>query len=233
MKQLAVELARELYASGAYSDQPLRELVVIAAMNMVDAERKLDPAAIPDLTEAERTVLVTLQTFFSDLNSSLETSAPDQVQQRVAEAAAKLRQSLVHEPQLKLPTMTLCTRVNGFGDYAAFDSNTFVAGAEQKAIVYLEIADFVSEINEKNEYVTELSQQLTIYSDRDGIPVWTGEWQAAVDVTRNQRRDFFTVQVVTLPRNLSVGKYTLKARVRDDKSKAEAETSVGFEIALN
>ncbi len=232
MKQLAVDLARELYSAGAYSEQPLRELVVIAAMNMVDADRKLDPAAIPDLTDQERAVLLTLQTFFTDLNASLQSGAPDDVQQRVADAAAKLRQSLVHEPQLKLPTVALCTRVGGFGDYAPFDHYAFTAGAEQKAIVYLEIDDFVSEINDKGEYVTELSQQLTIYSDRDGIPAWTGDWQTAVDVTKNKRQDFFTVQGITLPKNLSVGKYTLKLRVRDEKSKAEAETSVGLEIGV-
>jgi hypothetical protein len=232
MKQLAIDLARELYASGAYSDQPLRELVVIAAMNMVDADRKLDPAAIPDLTESERTVLATLQAFFADLNAGLQTTAPDEVQQHVADAAAKLRQSLVHEPQLQAPIIALCTRVNGFGDYAPFDDYSFTAGLENKAIVYLEIDDFVSEINNKGEYVTELSQQLTIYSERDGIPQWKDDWQSAVDVTKNKRQDFFTVQVITIPKNLSVGKYTLKARVRDEKSKAEAEISLGFEVKI-
>lgn len=233
IKQLTVDLARELYAAGAYSDHPLRELTAIAAMSMVQPERRIDPIAIPDLTDEERQVLASLQTFFGDIGKCMEQGGSGQVGDGVAHAAATLRQSLVHEPHLKLPRIALCTRVGGFGDYAPFAHYSFLAGTEQKAIVYLEIADFVSEINQNNEYVTELSQQLTMYSDRDGIPVWKEDWQAATDVTRNKRQDFFTVQVITLPKPLSVGKYTLKVRVRDEKSKAEAETSIPFELVAD
>jgi hypothetical protein len=231
IRQLTVDLARELYAAGAYSENPLRELVVIAAMNMSDPERKLDPAAIPDLTDDERQVLASLQTFFANMGESMDKGS--EMTAEVASAAASLRSALVHEPQLKLPSIALCTRVGGFGDYSPFERNAFLAGAEQKAIVYLEIADFVSEVNQNNEYVTELSQQLTLYSDRDGIPVWKEDWQPATDVTRNKRQDFFTVQVIKFPKALSVGRYTLKVRVRDEKSKAESESSLPVEIVAD
>jgi hypothetical protein len=231
IRQLTVELARELYAAGAYSEHPLRELTVIAAMGMSDPERKLDPAAIPDLTDDERALLASLQTFFASVGDTLERGSD--VHAAVAQAAAALRQSLVHEPELQLPTLALCTRVEGFGNYVPFERAMFLAGAEQKAIVYLEIEDFVSEINQNNEFVTDLSQQLTIFSERDGIPVWHEDWQQATDVTRNKRQDFFTTQVITLPKSLSVGKYTLKVRVRDEKSKAESETSIPFELVAD
>jgi hypothetical protein len=231
LRQLTVDLARELYATGSYSEHPLRELTLIAAMSMLEPERRLDPAAIPDLTDDEREVLASLQTFFGEIGSTLDGGTA--VTDGVAQAAATLRQSLTHEPRLALPTAMLCTRVGGFGDYTAFERLMFLAGGEQKVIVYLEVKDFVSDINQDNAYVTELSQQLTIYSDRDGIPVWKEDWQAATDVSRNKRQDFFTVQVITLPKALGVGKYTLKARMRDEKSKAEAETSIPLELVAD
>jgi hypothetical protein len=231
LRQLMVDLSRELYATGAYSEAPLRQLMMIAAMSMIDPDRKLEPQAIPDLTEKERDLLGKLQAFFAELGKSLDGS-PD-ADKAIIEAVAKLRESIVKEPQLKLATIALCTRVGGFGDFSEFDKRAFLALAEQKAIVYLEIEDFTSQLNSKSEYVTEISQQLTIYNDRDGIPVWRGDWQAAVDVTKNKRQDFFTVQVITLPKALSVGKYHMKVRVRDEKSGAEAENSLDFEMVAD
>ena len=67
--------------------------------------------------------------------------------------------------------------MGGFGDFTEFTrgrespSFVFLAHAERRAIVYVEIDDFASELNEAGEWVTELSQQLVIYADRDGIPV--------------------------------------------------------------
>lgn len=231
LNQLMVDLGRELYANGAYSDTPLRQLLVIAAMSMVDPERTIDAQAVPDLSEKERELLGKLQTFFAELGRSLDDS--DDVEHTIVDAVARLRESIVRPLQLQLPTATLCTRVGGFGDYSAFGRNSFLAHSEQKVIVYLEVDEFTSTLNDKGEYVTELSQQLTIYADRDGIPVWKEDWQAAVDVTKNKRKDFFTVQVITLPKALSVGKYQLKVRMRDEKSGAEAETAIPFEMVAD
>ncbi len=72
-----------------------------------------------------------------------------------------------------------------------------------------------------------------MYSDRDGIPVWREHWQAGVDVSKNDREDFFIVQIVTLPDRLSVGRYHLKIHIRDEKSGAEAERSMEFEMVAD
>ena len=97
-------------------------------------------------------------------------------------------------------------------------------------MVYLEIDEFTSELNEKGQWVTELSQELVIYSDRDGIPVQREGWQTGVDLTKHRRTDFFVVQIITLAERLSVGRYQLKIRVRDERSGAEAETAIDFEM---
>lgn len=231
LKALMVDLSRELYANGSYSATPLRELLMIAAMSMLDPQRAVDPQSVPDLTEKERELLGKLQEFFASLGRSLENNSDTEA--AIVEAVAKLREALVKQPTLRLPAALLCTRVSGFGDYTPFEKYVFLAQSQQKAILYLEIADFLSELNAKGEYVTQIAQQLTIYSDRDGIPVWKEDWQTAVDVTKVKRQDFFTVQVITLPKALSVGKFHLKVRVRDEKSLAEAETTISFEMVAD
>ncbi len=54
-----------------------------------------------------------------------------------------------------------------------------------------------------------------------------------MDVTSKTRRDFFTTQLIALPPALSVGKYHLKIRVRDENSGAEAEDSLPFEMVAD
>jgi hypothetical protein len=139
----------------------------------------------------------------------------------------------VHQPQLRLTHEAMCMSVEGFGKLVPFDKASFLAGQEQRVIVYVEVENFTSEANSNGQWVTELSQELVIYNDSDGLPVWRTDWQTAPDVTTNKRRDFYLVNVVTLPKALTLGKYQLKISVRDNKSSAEAETSIPFTIVAD
>ena len=96
--------------------------------------------------------------------------------------------------------------------------------------MYVELENFTSELNDKGQWVTELSQQLEVLNERDGIPVWREDWQTGVDQSRKKREDFFIVQVITLPDRLAVGRYNLKIRIRDDRSGAEAEAAIDFDM---
>ncbi len=232
VRQLIVQLSLELYRKAAYSDEPLRDLLLIAATSMLDPDRALAPQAIGVLTQREREILECMQAFFSDLGSQLQATGDPEV---VVSAADALGRSLASHPQLSVATAALCSRVGGFGDYDEFPRNdagrySFLAHSGQQAVVYVEVDDYQSEHNDKEQWVTELSQQLVIYSDRDGIPVWREDWQVGVDASKNRRQDFFIVQLITLPRQLSVGRYQLKILLRDRKSGAEAETAVELEM---
>ncbi|MHC5022597.1 MAG: hypothetical protein ACYTGG_01625 [Planctomycetota bacterium] len=237
INELIVQLSGELYREAAYDDVPLRQLLLIAALTIADPDRALQPEAIGGLTDRERELLGQFQAFFAAVGRDLDGERD--VEAVLGEAVADLRRALSREPQLTLPRAMLCTRVGGFGDFTEFTrlresgSYAFLAHAEQRAIVYMEITDFTSELNEAGEWVTELSQQLVIYADRDGIPVWKKDWEPVVDRTRNQRSDFFTVQIITLPKALSVGRYHLKLRVRDEQSGAEAETGIPFQMVAD
>jgi hypothetical protein len=228
---LLVKVRQHLNSQAAYSDQPLRELLGIAAMGLVDPELRLNPQAFPDLSETERELLTKLQGFFAKLGEDLDGSI--EAEEAIVNAVLELQKSLVQEPELKLPAAAMCWRVGGFGDYQPFERNAFLAHSEQQVILYLEIDGFTSELNKMNQWLTEISQQLEIINDSDGIPVWSEPWQKAVDVTSHQRRDFFTTQIITLPKPLSVGRYHLKIRVRDERSGAEAEESITFEMVAD
>jgi hypothetical protein len=226
-----VNVRRLLYQRSLDSDRPLRELVAIAAMALVDPGLALPPGADRDLSDGDVETLERLHEFFSELGTALQSS--ESVEDSIARAAAELRKALAHEPELTLPAAALCWRVQGFGAFDPFDVNRFLAHAEQQVILYLEIDGFVSEENERKQWVTEVSQQLEIYSVHDRMPVWSEPWQKAVDATAKIRRDFFTIQRITLPEALSVGSYALKIRVRDERSGAEAEKSIPFEMVAD
>ncbi|MCP3903551.1 MAG: hypothetical protein GY715_07930 [Planctomycetes bacterium] len=226
-----VRLRQKLYRASIDSDQPIRELIAIAAMSLVDPQLELPDGADRQLTDTEQEVLRDLHAFFVRLGGSLDGSA--RADEAIALAVNDLQKSLVPESSLGLPTARLCWRVGGFGDFEPFDRTAFLAHAEQQFILYLEIDGFTSRANERGQWVTEVSQRLEIYSDRDGIPVWSESWQKAVDVTANQRRDFFTTQLITLPKALSVGRYQLKIQVRDEASGAESEESIAFEMVAD
>lgn len=231
LDQLLVDLRRELYRNSIDEDQPLRHLLTIAATSMVHPDRTIDPEVFRDLTDRERELLQIFQTFFARVGTELDgdTTAEDVL----INAILELKKEVAHDPDFKLPSVAMCYRVGGFGDFDVFPRNAFLAHAEQKFVLYVEISGFTSEMNDKNEWVTEVSQQLEIYSDADGIPVWSDPWRRAVDVTTNQRRDFFTTQIITLPKALSVGKYHLKVRVRDEHTGAEAEESIPFDMVAD
>ncbi len=235
LRQLVVELSAELYRQAAYRDMPLPELLLIAATTMVSPDRALAPDAIPGLTDRERELILKMQTFFAQLGQDLvKTQDPE----AIVAAVNALYSGLADEPQLRLPHVALCTEVRGFGDYDQFPLNqagryAFLAHSRQQVVIYVEIEDFTSELNNKGQWLTELSQQWVVYSDSDGIPVWREDWQVGVDMSRNRRDDFWIVQVITLPKELSVGRYQLKIHIRDEMSGAETETAIDFEMVAD
>lgn len=229
LQQLMIELSTELRRRGSDSDAPLPYLLAIAGMALADPDRAVDPESLYDLSNEERELFGLFQDFFARTGRDL-TDCQD-ARDAIADAVAGLRESLAGE--LRLPTAELCYSVTGFGIYKTFDRYAFLAHQGQQVIVYLEIDDFESELNKQGKWITETSQLLTIYGD-DGLAVWGGrDWATAVDAAQKRRRDYFTVQTITLPNALSVGKYTLKIRVRDEKTGAEAERSIPFEMVAD
>lgn len=233
LQRTMIDFSRELSAGSTLSDHPMKELLVLASMSILDPSRALDADAFPDLTAEERELLTAMQVWFTAVGEELNAGADSWAV--LHNASDQLEKQLNRIPDLKLPSVVMCTRVSGFGDYDEWSDRTnedatytFVAHGRQPVIIYAEMVGFESTLNDRELWETITSQHLTIYSDRDGIPVWKEDWQTAADRSQIQRRDYFTVQQMMLPPGLSVGNYHLKLRVRDEKSGAEVERNIPF-----
>lgn len=214
---------------------PMRELLAFASKSILDSDRNISEDEIINLNSEDRELLETMQSWFADVGENLGN---DEDAWKVMEAASdSLQKQLKRGPELKLPSVALCTRVGGFGDYDEWGNRTgdeiysFVAHAGQPVIIYAEMEGVSSDLNDRKLWETITSQHLVIFSERDGIPLWEEQWQTAADRSQVRRKNYFTTQVVELPPALSAGKYHLRLRVRDEKNGAEAEHSIRFTMA--
>ena len=223
-----VDLQRELMRSSAFSDQPMREILAMALLAVIDPEIELTTDHLRDLTADEQEKVLLFNRIFSGLGQKLDanTNSVD----ALVECIEQLRTELVDLPELRIPDAALCWRVERFGTYDRFEPYRFLANEGQEVILYLELLGFTSVLGAEGTWVTELSQQIRIYDDRSGVLVWEDPWRSVTDTSTRERTDFFTTQQIFLPRRLSIGRYNLKIHVRDEQSGAEAERTLTFDI---
>lgn len=142
----------------------------------------------------------------------------------------ELSDRLRGQAELSVPTVALCTKVTAFGSYEPIDPARFVAGKQQQAVVYCEVENFLSQPNEQNQYETKLTQDVVLYTEASGLPVWSDRKSTYDDKSRRRRRDFFMAKIITLPSNLSIGRYLLKVTVEDQQARHIAENTLPIEI---
>ena len=134
------------------------------------------------------------------------------------------------EGELTIPTLALCSRVDGFGVYEPMDAGHFKAGREQQAILYCEIDNFASKQDEKRLWTTRLQEQITLYTE-SGVRAWGEDKPRETrDESRNKRRDFFLVKMVTLPATLAPGRYILKVTIVDEQAQRIAEGTLPVQV---
>ncbi len=155
---------------------------------------------------------------------------------RASDLMGRLSRRLAAARGLRVTTATLCTRVQGFGRYEEFGSNVFLAGQAQPVIVYVEVDGFASEAIPGGASGTlnevKLSQRLEMYHAADGLNTWNRAAETDRTVSRNELRDYYLINQVVLPSNLSVGRYVLKVVMRDLNSERGAvdEALIPIEI---
>jgi hypothetical protein len=132
--------------------------------------------------------------------------------------------------ELSVPTVALCTKATIFGVYDPIDPARFIAGKEQQVVVYCEVENFLSLPNQKNLYETKLTRDIVLYTEASGLPVWSDQKRTYDDLCHRRRHDFFIARVITLPANLTIGRYLLKVTVEDQQAKHIAENTVPIEI---
>jgi hypothetical protein len=134
------------------------------------------------------------------------------------------------QADLMIPAAALCRSVEGFGKYEPLEPARFAAGKEHKAIIYCEVANFASNLNERQMWETRLKQDLVLYTEF-GAPVWNDRTETIIDSARNRRHDFFVNKRIVIPANLTIGRYLLKVSIVDTQANRVAEATVPLVIA--
>lgn len=211
------------------NEPAMRRALTAATLHAAVGESTLDPALTQSLGHSERR---TVERYQRMVLGTLE---------QVATRGARLNRSALferidtlfeHEP-LEIRELVLCREVSGYGIYEPFDRHIFLAGEPQRLIVYVELDHFHAEPTGDDQYEVKLQQQIVLYNEADGLAVWRHDPVHITDVSRNRRRDFFVVQLVTLPARLNVGNYRLKVRVTDEHGGSIDETTTRIQLVAD
>jgi len=195
-------------------------------------------ALVARLSPPELRSLTAASTLLTDWAGRVTQTSDPGSPARSADLLATAARSLSGAASVRLPVATLCTRVEGFGQYDPVPTLTFSAGKAVRAVLYVEVDGHSHQAHTTpGNWAVELTQE--VIHDADGSLQWYKPEQRVLDVSRNQRRDFFLVQPIDLPQTLSVGNYTLRVTVRDlgptrqGRAPDQAEATVKFAVVAD
>jgi hypothetical protein len=185
-------------------------------------------AAMAQLPAEDRELITAYMDGLTNFRNALRADS-NMLLSRKVRPLIEMSDRLRARADLGISSLRLCKRVEGFGVYDPIDPVRFTAGRQAEFIVYAEVENFASQLNTaqpgQQQWETKLSQDLALYSE-NGMEVWRSKNEVFTDLSRNRRRDFFVVKRVSLPDNLVVGRYLLKATIVDQQSNRVAESSV-------
>lgn len=182
------------------------------------------------LSEAEVASLDAARRLFDGLRSDGGIADPA----RVSDVLERIQRDLAARAGLRIVRAELCTRVLGYGRYETFPANRFIAGRPQEVIVYAEVDGFAHNETVGDDgdtrFEVELSQRLELYHVADDLNTWNRAAETDKTVSRNRVRDYYLINQVTLPANLTIGRYHLKVVMRDRIGGNLAEAIIPIEI---
>ncbi len=219
----------QLVAALQQEDAPaLHRALAAAAVSAADPQRRLDEAFLADLGPRQRQAVERYHRMVLDVYDQIANGSERLDGRTLAEHI----DAVVGPLPIQISTIELCKRVRGFGVYDAFDASRFLAGRDHKMIVYVEVDHFVPVETSTGEFEVKLTQEVELY-DKDGLMVWRHDPVNIVDRSRNQRRDFFTVQMIALPARLTVGTFHLKVRLADEHGQTRTERTLDLDIVAD
>jgi hypothetical protein len=223
-EQLIAKLADSMKTP---TDSDVTPYIRRAALAVLDPTKELKEEDLAALSPQDRRVVLAWQQTFAQLGQSGMDRA------KLEDLANKLTDQLASQRTLRLSNVKLCSKVNGYGVYDEFPKYTFLAGAEHPMIVYAELANFADQTTSDGKHQVKLTQEVVIYNQSDGLPVWRHQPVQVVDESFNRRRDFFVVQIIRLSDRLTVGKYNMKVTVTDEIGNTVDEATIPFSIVAD
>ena len=221
----AEDLSRRVAASPTttaevHQHASLRLLQLLAG----ETEKALEP--IPHIPPAE-------QDYWSRQIFAIATyldhhSQPDD-KRRAAASVGHLDEAVAHLRELgalSLRNLSFCKNVFGYGAYEPYENDTFSPG--EQVSLYVEVENYHSSSSEKG-YCTLLGATYELLDDK-GKRVSGGDFPDVDDCCRSRRRDFHIQFGLSVPENLSPGRYRVELVVKDRQSDKLGHATVPFEI---
>jgi hypothetical protein len=234
IERLTTELAARLREQAEAGEQPLQALAAIAALELIQPGIYESPLAAELLTSGERDTLNLWRDMLRYTGRSLAENDSSGTLLRSIRVANEQARELA---TLGLTKVALCARVDGFGQYEELESNTMLAGKPHRVGLYVEVDGFGarpgSNANGVPAFGVELTRELSLYHDADGLLAWRRPGVDITDSSLNRRRDFFFSEVIELPQTLTVGSYRLKVAVTDRVTGAVAESIIPIDIVAD
>jgi hypothetical protein len=183
--------------------------------------------AIASLTGEDQEVLSAILDGLANFRAVMSGDDNSMLSKKVRpllEMADRLRPKV----ELKIPALTLCSRVDGFGAYETMSAGTLAAGREQGTIIYCEVENFSSRMNERGLWQTSLTYEAALM-DEKGKVVWDDKRLPVSDTCRSRRNDFYVIKKVKWPA-LAAGDYFLKVRVTDAQANRGQEATLAVKM---
>lgn len=150
-------------------------------------------------------------------------------ERRASEAAGHLSRAALELGEsglLVAKNLTLCKEVRGFGAVVKFDSEAFKPG--QTTLLYAEVENFTVEETARGWH-TRIRASYEIH-DRQGAKVAGDDWPLVEEHCQRRRHDYFVPFLLTLPRRLYDGEYTLQLTLEDMLSQRLTQASLDFTV---
>lgn len=247
MRTAAERLRAELAKPDLAPDQRTKCEAILSLLLLAEEDPEQAVSALESFDDEElefwrRTVL--------GLGVLLDTNNLPKRQDRVDAAAEHMHEgltSLTTLGRLRVRNLTLCTKVDGYGDFVECGPGGLKPG--DLVALYVEVENYLVEpvatsLTQANwaangtrrkaaatapMYATELHGRYDIY-DASGRLIATHDLPVARDECRNRRRDYYIAYTQYLPKSLTPGSYTLDLTIEDKKANKMGNAVVDFQI---
>jgi len=128
--------------------------------------------------------------------------------------------------RLQIRRLTLCERIDGFGNVTEYPTTDFDPG--QRVLIYAEIQNFRSQLTAEGFYQSEFAALIEFLRDGDGEILETIRLPQIMDRCDVERTDFYQSFELTVP--ALAGKYTVRLKLRDQLSLQTTEAQLEFNV---
>ena len=197
---------------GGSKDPDRVKALMAAALSVASDHKQMDPVLLDALDPKSREQVAR---FHQMIAVAFDELAGDKAATLTRGDMIRKIDEVFGAMPLQIEQFQLCRRVDSYGVFEPFASTRFLAGRVNRVLVYVELENFKHEPLEDGRYEVRLEQTVELYDATGETTVWRQGPKLIRDVSRNKRRDFFTIYPIDLPADLTAGAYRLKVRVAD------------------